>query len=544
MNDRAGTGPSRSNRGVSLRIEDLEDRRLLAGAIADLGVLPPSTTLSGPMAVSSLGKLWFAEGGDSGANKLGVLSSRGGIEQVDLPSTDVGGSIKGLTADGNGNIWYSYSGESSPGGATSPGLVNRVGKVAGDGTISEYPLPNTLDHPGAITLGPDGNVWIAVANDANGPSIDRIDASGKVTAFAVTGVRQVLGLTAGPENDLWFASGDKIAKMTMAGIVTEYQVPSSTTGSPVDLSNAQLASGADGNLWFLGLGGLSKITPSGVVTTLPAPGSRITSLTSANDGGLWITYFPPSTSSQASTPGEVVARIDPGTGRTTILPDRIDATGTAALGSTSDHFSGVWLNEGGAKVGRVNLAGIAAFTPPIALPTTSTGLQTDASRTFMGTVISFIGNSASGSNARYSASIDWGDGHSTTGTVAANTSGGYDVSGTYTYGSNIPPGNALRITVNVFDGTGASAQVFNRIIVGSAPISIPINPVATPAPGAGVPTASQSPIRVRRMPRAHAHAVAHAHVSRPVHPRGPAVHMVRNRQVALPIASRGNTRAA
>lgn len=227
-----------------------------------------------------------------------------------------------------------------------------------------------------------------------------------------------------------------------------------------------------------------------------------------------------------------------------ILPDRVDAAGTAALGSASDHFGGVWLNEGGAKIGRVNLAGIATFTPPIALPTTSTGLQTDAGRTFTGTVVSFTGNSASGSNASYSASIDWGDGHSTTGTVAANKSGGYNVSGTYTYGSEIRPGNALRITVHVFDGTGASAQVFNRIIVGNAPSSTPINPVATPAPSAGVPTVPQGPIRAHRTPRGHAHAVAHAHVPRPVHPHGPAVHMVRTRQVSLPIAPRGTTRTA
>ena len=52
-----------------------------------------------------------------------------------------------------------------------------------------------------------------------------------------------------------------------SGSVTEFSLPDSTDGSPIDLSNAQLTGASDGNVWFIGLGGVSQITPSGVVTT-------------------------------------------------------------------------------------------------------------------------------------------------------------------------------------------------------------------------------------------------------------------------------------
>src|SRR4030081_411914 len=101
--------------------------------------------------------------------------------------------------------------------------------LAAAGTITEYPLPPTGIGPGAITAGPDGNLWVTEAGDPKGEH--------------------------------------KIAKMTTKGDVTEYTIP------PVWSYPAGIAAGSDGNLWFTerSLGKIGRITTSGAITEYDSP---------------------------------------------------------------------------------------------------------------------------------------------------------------------------------------------------------------------------------------------------------------------------------
>ena len=79
-----------------------------------------------------------------------------------------------------------------------------------------------------------------------------------------------MGITAGPDGNLWFseALGNKIGKITTAGVITEIALPGG-------VGPGQIVAGADGNLWFAAATAnlIGRMTPSGVFTAFPVPTS-------------------------------------------------------------------------------------------------------------------------------------------------------------------------------------------------------------------------------------------------------------------------------
>src|SRR5262249_40080609 len=65
--------------------------------------------------------------------------------------------------------------------------------------------------------------------------------------------------------------------------------------------------------------------------------------------------------------------------------------------------------------------------------TNRTYLRQTVDREFTQTVASFRDRNAMGDGSSFSATIQWGDGTSSEGTLVANASGGFDVVGTHTY---------------------------------------------------------------------------------------------------------------
>src|SRR5213593_3045232 len=66
-------------------------------------------------------------------------------------------------------------------------------------TITEYPTPTANSNPVGITAGPDGNLWFT-----GGLGITKVTTSGVFTGYPVPGSRSALGITAGPDGNLWF----------------------------------------------------------------------------------------------------------------------------------------------------------------------------------------------------------------------------------------------------------------------------------------------------------------------------------------------------
>jgi hypothetical protein len=114
-------------------------------------------------------------------------------------------------------------------------------------------------------------------------------------------------------------------------------------------------------------------------------------------------------------------------------------------------------------------------------------------------IVATFSDSDPNANAKdFTAQIDWGDGHHTNGAVTGNAQGGFDVTGTNTYGQ----AGDFPISVDVADFGGATISITNTAEVGTTNTQIVIAPPAnvivgqatvltatvTPTLGTGAPT--------------------------------------------------------
>jgi hypothetical protein len=110
--------------------------------------------------------------------------------------------------------------------------------------VTEFPLPASSGPPGAITTGPDGNLWYVEV----GNGIGRITPAGIVTRFPVP-VPNCCGwqdsIIAGPDGTLWFNQfhTGKVGRITTAGSVSEVTLPTRDSGL------TSIAAGPNGTLW-------------------------------------------------------------------------------------------------------------------------------------------------------------------------------------------------------------------------------------------------------------------------------------------------------
>ena len=204
------------------------------------------------------GALWFAEGiGGS----VGRITTDGTITEY---TTGVRGSIAaGIATGADGNLWF-----------TDPG-IGAIGQVTPSGTVTYFPLPKGSDAtPGAIVAGPDGALWFTQLG-----SIGRIATNGTITDFlGVVSGFEPAGLTVGPDQALWFTDigNNMVGRMTTDGVLGEAPLPTAsgfTEGNLLD----QIAAGPDGALWFVesraGQIGRDAIVPSPLAASV-LPGGR------------------------------------------------------------------------------------------------------------------------------------------------------------------------------------------------------------------------------------------------------------------------------
>ena len=360
--------------------------------------------------------------------------------------------------------------------------IGAIGRVDTSGQVTEFvpprpavPIPIVNGLPTGITSGPDGNLWFA---EAGSSSIGQLTPQGLFTMFSggITPGSQPFGITSGPDGNLWFteAAGDRIGRITPQGVVTEF-----SAGLTSGFVPESIATGPDGNLWFTGAGSnlIGRITPQGVITEFSgASGIGLTSITPGPDHALWFTE-------QGSNQ---IGRIDPDTfrvaefagglgGPTGIttgpdgnlwFTDSIGASGgaTAEIGRITPQGAITLFSTGLTPQGRP--AGIVAgqdgnlyfaetagdrigqvILPQTSLnsPTVEANLPSPAQGDPFSTALAtFRDNSAVADLTNFRATIDWGDGSSSAGTVTESSDGLFTVSGTHAYASpGVFPGTIL-----------------------------------------------------------------------------------------------------
>jgi len=133
------------------------------------------------------------------------------------------------------------------------------------------------------TAGPDGNLWYT---QYSGDVIGRVTTAGVITEFAVPSTSTDWGIHAGSDGALWFRERDsgKMGRSTVSGSITEFPA---NTGQGLFPGDVTL--GPDGNIWFAsGNSYVGIMTPAGVVSYVTTPG-QTNGITRGPDGNIWAT---------------------------------------------------------------------------------------------------------------------------------------------------------------------------------------------------------------------------------------------------------------
>jgi streptogramin lyase len=273
-----------------------------------------------------------------------------------------------------------------------------------------FPLPDSAGSPDQFAIGPDGNLWYAsIYSDV----IGRITPDGNVTVFPVdppgkyTVPQQLRGLTAGPDGNLWFTefTTKEVGRITPSGDVTLY---------PVSSQPELITAGPDGNLWYLhgDRSGLGRITPSGQVTEFPIDLGTPTAITVGPDGAFWI--------------ADALGMIDRVTTDGVVTRYAIPFANAMPESIVAARDGNIWFTD-------LSNGAIGEFVPTQAPIATGSTLTATPGQPFSGTVATITALDPHSSASDFSATIDWGNGTTSAGTIVAERTGVYDVNGSASY---------------------------------------------------------------------------------------------------------------
>ena len=209
--------------------------------------------------------------------------------------------------------------------------------------------------PSDITVGPDGNMWLADARNG----VVRVDMAGNFTLYPLSFSNLPLQITGGFDNDLWFTGGvfrPWISRITTTGNITQYALNNSSSwgkgiargphktiwftdpggfaigriDSNADITEFPLNNGSDpleiiegpdGNMWFTDSAGyVGRVTPQGAITEFPLA-NHPSSIAVGPDGNLWVTAGISNYVYEMSTSGTVVGQIQIGPSDVTLAGD-------------------------------------------------------------------------------------------------------------------------------------------------------------------------------------------------------------------------------
>jgi streptogramin lyase len=262
-------------------------------------VVPASTGL-GEITAGPDGNLWFT--GFAGRHGIiGRLTTTGGVAEF---STS-GAAPAAISAGPDGDLWFSELGPISPFDSERHIVQARhrnglIGRITTAGILAGFFTSYAGIDMRGIAVGSDGNIWFT---ESNGSDIGAITPAGAVSLRRVG--RSTVGIAAGPDGNLWFTeqSSNQIGVITPAGVVTEFTVPTTSSGP------FAIAAGPDGNLWFTEQSSnqIGRITPAGVVTEFAIPTANCVPeyIVAGGDGNLWFTEFSGNKIGRITTAGAI-----------------------------------------------------------------------------------------------------------------------------------------------------------------------------------------------------------------------------------------------
>ena len=251
------------------------------------------------------GALWFTNFDSGIGDSIGEITTSG---VVTIYTSSLISGPEGITAGPDGALWFTNAGN------------NTIGRMTTSGTITSY-TGTGIDDPTSITAGPDGEQALWFTNNQN-DTIGEITTSGMVSNYTGnppsdtdtygSGIAGPVGITAGPDGDLWYTNSDggpygtgSIGQMTTSGTVASVHY------DPAIVNPAGITAGPDGALWFTNNGNgtgdsIGRITTTGTIYTYTGTGiSGPEGITDGPDGAVWFTNY------GANGSGNSIGRITP-----------------------------------------------------------------------------------------------------------------------------------------------------------------------------------------------------------------------------------------
>ena len=248
------------------------------------------------------GNLWFTEWV---GNRTGRITPGGKVTEFTLPIPKVDGSVSyEIVAGPDGNVWFTVLRVTDLGPSEAG---NAIGRITPRGTIRLFPVSQPVSDPLGITTGPDGNLWFTEAHECAprpclGPvppyEIERITPAGAITSFALPATDGApTGIARGADGNLWFIEESQpgaallpggIGRITPRGTLTEFPLPVGGHGP------LQIISGPERSLWFTDERGIQRMNLHGAITgTFPAtsPAGIRRGITVGPEGDIWFTEF-------------------------------------------------------------------------------------------------------------------------------------------------------------------------------------------------------------------------------------------------------------
>jgi virginiamycin B lyase len=226
-------------------------------------------------------------------------------------------------------------------------LVGAGGQVS---VVSDFPRTQPVmtefalaagSVPSRIAPGVDGNLWFTLPA-AN--KIARITPAGVVTEFVLpTAGVQPTAITSGADDSLWFteAGAASIGRITTSGAIREFPIPSGTPAIGI-------CAGPDGNIWFLEPSKVARITLTGTVTEIGVAGTP-RSIAVGPDNKIWAA-------------AEFFLRVDPSTLAISALSGvGFGKTVTSIVAGADGAMWFTVTNNTSGPIGRVTTAGVKTF---------------------------------------------------------------------------------------------------------------------------------------------------------------------------------------
>jgi virginiamycin B lyase len=235
-------------------------------------------------AVDPAGNLWYSIQGNtlqSGPHvwigKITISGAHESITEFALPAPDLPASI---AAGPDGNMWFFDDG------------THAIGKMTPAGAITEYPLPyaGRLSETAQEDMipGADHNLWFT---DPRAGVVGRITPGGRVTTCDVRANTNPRDLLAAPDGSIWFRDEAQQAPghIPLGGQLAFYPLH-----APITIDSSP-AIGPDGNLRATLYNQIGRVTAAGAVTLydVPSLAANLRGIVTGADHHLWfVEYYP------------------------------------------------------------------------------------------------------------------------------------------------------------------------------------------------------------------------------------------------------------